>query len=128
MSHKKSTALIISLMGSSLFWLVQKLRKAFKLDITNRVDKTVDLFVGTETDPTFIKILDLKTDETRKIDLTEIPMRSKEAIILTIPAMDEQPAIRRTLIAPNDKHTYKLQASLVEYGNGIIDLRLVRKS
>lgn len=122
---KKRYLVVLGLLASG-FVLARSLSKANKLELENRSGRTLDVVIGTESVPDGFEVLDLKPGEKRFFDLTLLPLLSHDAIYIRFPGLGDQASYVRTLIYDIDEQESTTKAAIVDYGQGLLDVKLTR--
>lgn len=123
---KRNLAFILATLASVIA-LVRSLNKALAFELENRSGRVLDVTIGTESNPDAILVRDLKVGEKRPIDLTILPLVGHDAVYIRFPGDLEREPYLRTLIYDIDEHKGPFKAAIVDYGQGLLDIRSVIK-
>ncbi len=130
MSKFKKAVTFITLMVGALgaFKAAKKVQEAYQLKLENCTNKTLDLYIGTQKAPDALVVTALKPNEKRMIDLTHLPMTEHDVVYIRFPGKDGADSYQRTLIYDIDECNYAMHGMIVDYGNGNLDVKLVKLS
>lgn len=103
---------------------VRNLQKSLTLRLTNQTGEALNCWIGTDEYPEMLELKDFQFNETRRIDLKEIPIGPHAAIYITFLRNDGD-SFRRTLIYDVDEYQGPIEALVVDYGYNSYDVKVI---
>lgn len=105
--------------------LVRHSDKALHLRLVNATGEDLTVQLGTDTDPRAIALGDFPPGREAHINLKELPLGHHTAIYIWLEG--DGRSFRRTLIYDIDEVRGPLEALVVDYGNGYLDVKMVKQ-
>lgn len=122
------TICAVAIGAFGIFKATKKVHEAYQLKLENCTDKTLDLYIGTKSAPDALVLTQFKPNEKRTIDLTHLPMTEHDVVYIRFPRNAHQESYQRTLIYDIDECNHAMQGMIVDYGDGNLDVKLVKLS
>lgn len=107
-------------------WTARKLARSLTVLLENRSGRTLDIFVGTDAAPDAMTLWQFAPGATELLRLTQLPLLEHDAVYIRFAESEDHPSFKRTLIYDVDEAVGRRHIAIVDYGNGMIDLKVVR--
>lgn len=121
----KGTALAVA--GAAAVYVVKKTKDAYKLELENCTEDTLDIFLGTETAPDAIVFKNFAPKSKERVDLTLLPLCEHDVVYIRFAPKNGQPSYKRTLIYDVDEcGNSPMHGMIVDYGEQNYDVKLVK--
>lgn len=104
---------------------IKTVKQALTVRLVNASGKRLDCYIGSDEDPDVIALLNFQPGEERVIDLRDIPLGPHTAVYIRFVEENGNDLFRRTLVYDIAECDEKMEALLVDYGNGAIDVKMV---
>ncbi len=106
--------------------VIKKMKSAYKLQLENCTNETLDLYLGTSAAPDALVFNDFKPGEKRRVDLTLLPLTEHDVVYIRFPQTEDCVGYQRTLIYDTDECQCTMHGMIVDYGDKNYDVKLVK--
>lgn len=126
MKRRVFVSMLFAALGTALTnKFIKSVKQALTLRLVNESGKTLNLTIGSDEKPDAISIMNFQPRQERSVDLREIPLGPHTAVYIRFLDDEGQYLFRRTLIYDVAEVENKIEALIVDYGHGAIDVKMV---
>lgn len=106
---------------------VKAAKESMTLTLINATEESLDVYLGTDTAAHLLEQKGLEPGQEATFLLTDLPLGPYTAIVAEISSRDRMAVFRRHLIYDLDAVEGPYKGLIVDYGKGVIDVKMVRK-
>ncbi len=104
---------------------IKNVKQALTMRLVNASGKTLHCMIGSDDEPDVISVMNFQPGEERTVDLRDIPLGPHTAVYIRFLDEQGQDLFRRTLVYDIAEAERKMEALLVDYGSGSVDVKMV---